>query len=192
MKALYYTSRNTKVFKYNLKNRLFFSLINQNTDKLRLNMLILDAIDKKILDILQNDARISNTELAERVNLSPTPCARRVRQLTDEGYIRRHITLLDQKKVGLGVSVFVSISLDRHTNERFNEFEEAVKKMPQVVSCSVITGRSEDYLLKVVATDMTAYKDFLLNELNCIPGIINVHTSLELRNVIDCNPLPIP
>lgn len=154
-------------------------------------MITLDSIDKKILSILQEDARISNIELAERVNLSPTPCARRVRQLMEDGYIERYITIIDKEKIGLNLVVFLAVSLDRHTNERFTEFEEAIKKFPEVISCSVVTGRNEDYLLKIITSDMAAYESFLLNCFNHVPGIVNVHTSFELRNVIDNAPLPL-
>lgn len=151
----------------------------------------LDKTDKLILDILQRNARISNLELAEKVNLSPTPCARRVKQLEDSGIIRRHITILDQEKLGLKLTIMLAVTMEKHNSATFDAFETEIKKFPEVVQCSIVTGRSEDYILKIVAKDMKHYEDFLLKRLNNIKGVQNVHTSFELRKVIDKGSLPI-
>lgn len=151
----------------------------------------LDEIDKKILNILQNNARISNLELAEKVNLSPTPCARRVKRFEDEGLITGSITLLDQEKLGLKLTAYIAVSMERHTHEQFERFESEVTQFPEVVVCSVVTGRAEDYLLKVVVKDMKHYEEFLLRRLNRLPGVNNVHSSFELRNVIPGKGLPL-
>jgi len=151
----------------------------------------LDQIDKQILRILQTNARISNLELAEQVNLSPTPCARRVKRFEDEGLIKGSITLLDQEKLGLNLTAYIAVSMERHTNELFEEFEKKVVQFPEVVGCSVVTGRAEDYLLKVVVKNMKDYEEFLLGRLNRLPGLSNVHSSFELRNVTPNKGLPI-
>ena len=151
----------------------------------------LDKIDKEILSILQGNARISNLELAEKVNLSPTPCARRVKRFEDEGLIIGTITLLDREKLGLKLTAYIAVSMERHTHEQFKKFEHEVVRFPEVVSCSVVTGRAEDYLLKVVVKDMKHYEEFLLRRLNRLPGVNNVHSSFELRNVTPIRGLPL-
>ncbi len=115
----------------------------------------IDAIDKKILATLQSNAKISNLELAEQVGLSPTPCARRVKQLEEAGFIERTLTVLNQEKLGLDLTVYIAVTMRHHTPEAFEIFESAVKKFPEVVSCSVVTGRVEDYLLRVVQFCLT-------------------------------------
>ena len=151
----------------------------------------LDRTDKKILQILQNDARISNTDLAVKVNLSPTPCARRVKRFEDEGLIKGTVTLLDTEKLGLNLTVYIAVSMERHTHEQFEKFERKVAEFPEVVGCSVVTGRAEDYLLKVVVRNMKHYEEFLLSRLNRLSGVNNVHSSFELRNVLPGKGLPI-
>lgn len=151
----------------------------------------MDRIDKKILMTLQRDAKISNLELAESVGLSPTPCARRVKQLEESGYIERSITILNQKQLGFDLTVYIGISMEKHTEEQFNLFETAVKTFPEVVSCSVVTGRAEDYLLRVVVRDMKHYEEFLLGRLNKIKGVHGVHSSFVLRDVVRFGELPI-
>ncbi len=146
-------------------------------------MLKLDDIDKKILQELQQNAKISNLELAEKINLSPTPCARRVKQLEEAGIITGYRTITNPRQLGFQLSVFIAISMDRHTAERFANFEQKLKEFPEVVSCSIVTGRSEDYLIKAVVRDMAHYEEFLLHRLNRIEGIVQVHTSFELREV---------
>lgn len=151
----------------------------------------IDSIDRKILRVLQENAKISNLELAETVGLSPTPCARRVKQLEDAGFIERTLTVLNQEKLGLPLTVYIGISMQRHTPEQFDVFEEAVKTFPEVVSCSVVTGRVEDYLLRVVVRDMKHYEEFLLGRLNRIKGVDSVHSSFVLRDVVRFGVLPI-
>lgn len=143
----------------------------------------LDKVDKQILAILQDNARISNLELAERVNLSPTPCARRVKQLEDAGVITGYHLITDPRQLGYQLSVYIAISMDKHTAERFSNFEQKLQEFPEVVSCSIVTGRSEDYLIKALVKDMAHYEEFLLHRLNRIEGIAQVHTSFELREV---------
>ncbi|MYG65695.1 MAG: Lrp/AsnC family transcriptional regulator [Gammaproteobacteria bacterium] len=151
----------------------------------------LDATDRKILRILQQDARISNLDLAAKINLSPTPCARRVRRLEEMGCIMGSTVLLDPEVLGLNLTSYLAVAMERHTNEQFEKFESQVVKFPEVVGCSVVTGRSEDYLLKVVARNMKHYEEFLLGRLSRLPGVTNLHSSFELRNVIPNKGLPV-
>lgn len=143
----------------------------------------IDEIDRQLLRLLQMQARMSITELAERVNLSATPCARRIKRLEDAGIITGYHTKMDAQKMGYPLAVFIAISMDRHTAERFEQFEAKVQSFDEVVSCSIVTGRSEDYLIKVRVRDMAHYEEFLLHRLNRIEGVAQVHTSFELREV---------
>lgn len=146
-------------------------------------MASLDKIDRQILALLRENARMSNLELAESVNLSPTPCARRVKQLEDAGVITGYSVTTDPTKLGYQLSVYIAISMDKHTAERFSNFEKKLREFPEVISCSIVTGRSEDYLIKALVKDMAHYEEFLLHRLNRIEGIAQVHTSFELREV---------
>lgn len=150
----------------------------------------LDRTDRRILQAMQRNARISNLELAETVGLSPTPCSRRVRRLEESGIIRCHVTLLNQSMLGLKLTAYISISMDRHTPERFEAFEAAVADYPEVMECSVVTGQSADYLLKAVVPDMEYYEKFLLGKLTRIEGVSGVHSSFELRRVVQRTELP--
>ena len=151
----------------------------------------LDRLDRRILARVQEDARISNLELAEAVGLSPTPCARRVKRLEESGLIRSHVTLLDQQKLGLTLTSFITITMDRHTPERFEAFEEAVRDFPEVVECSVVTGQNADYLIQAVVPDMAFYEQFLLGKLTRIPGVTGVQSSFVLRRVVQRTALPL-
>jgi len=151
----------------------------------------LDRTDRRILDVLQRRAQISNTELADLVGLSPTPCARRVKRLEDSGLIRGHVTLLDQERLGLTLTAFISISMDRHTPDRFEAFEEEVREYPEVLDCCVVTGQNADYLVQAVVPDMAYYERFLLGRLTRIPGVSGVHSSFVLRRVIQRTALPL-
>ncbi|GAA0804014.1 Lrp/AsnC family transcriptional regulator [Psychrobacter piscatorii] len=143
----------------------------------------IDDIDKQLLRLLQTQARMSITELAECVNLSATPCARRIKRLEDTNIITGYYTKTDAQKLGYPLAVFIAISMDRHTAERFEHFERRVQSFEEVVSCSIVTGRTEDYLIKVRVRDMAHYEEFLLHRLNRIEGVAQVHTSFELREV---------
>ncbi len=151
----------------------------------------LDRIDKEILQHLQNDARISNTELAEKVNLSATPCARRVKQLEDAGFILRRITVLDPEKLGLTLTAMIGVTMDRHTADRFDAFEQAVEALPEVMECYVVTGQDADFLIKVCIRDMRHYEEFLLRRLTKLEGVSGVHTSFVLRQPINKHQLPL-
>ena len=143
----------------------------------------LDKIDQQILVLLQQDARLSITQIAEQVNLSPTPCARRIKQLEEQGIITGYHAHTNAQKMGYRLAIFIAVGMDKHTAERFEQFEKQIQSFDEVVSCSIVTGRSEDYLIKVVVRDMAHYEEFLLHRLNRIEGVSQVHTSFELREV---------
>lgn len=151
----------------------------------------LDRTDRRILMAMQTNGRISNLELAEAVGLSPTPCSRRVKRLEESGLITRHVTLLNQSMLGLKLTAYIGISMDRHTPDRFERFEEQVADFPEVMDCSVVTGQSADYLLKAVVPDMEYYEKFLLGKLTRIEGVTGVHSSFELRRVVQRTALPL-
>jgi len=150
----------------------------------------LDAIDIRILKVLQQSADISNVELAERVGLSPTPCLRRVRIMEEAGVIRSRVTLLDPAVLGLNVSVFVSVTLERQVKERLQEFEAEVRRRPEVVECYLMTGES-DYLLRIVAPDLATYERFLKESLTRIPGVASIKSSFALNQVAYSTALPL-
>ncbi|MES3040823.1 MAG: Lrp/AsnC family transcriptional regulator [Pseudomonadota bacterium] len=150
-----------------------------------------DRYDRLILAALQQDGGLSNLELAERVGLSPSPCSRRVQKLEEAGVIRGRAALLDSKALGLGLTVLIQISMDRHTPERFENFEATVRTYEEVQQCYLITGQSADYLLKVVVPDMDAYQAFLLDKITRIEGVSGVHSSFVMRKVIDTTALPL-
>jgi Lrp/AsnC family transcriptional regulator, leucine-responsive regulatory protein len=151
----------------------------------------LDKLDRRILQELQRDGAITNLELAERVGLSATPCARRVKRMQDEGLIERQATILSAAALGLKLSALVQVSMDRHTPDRFERFESEILKHPEVIECLLITGQSADYQLKVVVPDMDYYQEFLLNTLTRIEGVGDVHSSFIMRKVLDTTALPL-
>jgi len=154
-------------------------------------MVKLDRTDKRILYELQRNGSISNLELAEKIGLSPSPCSRRVKALTESGIIGNTVTLLDEKKLGLSLMALINISMDRHTPERFEVFESAVTSFPEVLECLLITGSEADYLLKVVVQDMEAYQHFLLGKLTRVEGVTGVQSSFVMRKVVNSTQLPL-
>jgi Lrp/AsnC family leucine-responsive transcriptional regulator len=153
--------------------------------------LVLDPIDRRILGELQLDASLTNQELAERVGLSASPCLRRVKALEDAGVIERRVTLLDRKKLGLSLTALIHISMDRHTPERFKNFEDTLRQYPEVQTCYLVTGQDADYLLVVVVPDMDHYQEFLLERITRIEGVSGVHSSFVMRRAIDSTALPL-
>jgi|TARA_B110000902_G_C14282005_1_gene577248 Lrp/AsnC family leucine-responsive transcriptional regulator len=151
----------------------------------------LDRTDKRILETMQQDGRISNLELAEKVGLSPTPCSRRVKRLEESGIIDNHVTLLNQSILGLKLTAIIGISMDRHTPERFENFESKVNEYPEIIEASVVTGQSYDYLVKAVVPDMEYYEELLLGRITRIEGVTGVHSSFVLRKVISKTALPL-
>ncbi|MEZ5844144.1 MAG: Lrp/AsnC family transcriptional regulator [Hyphomicrobiaceae bacterium] len=150
----------------------------------------LDAIDRRILAELQENGRLTATELAERAGLTTSPCLRRLRLLEDREVIRGYTALVDQAKVGLPVSVFVSIKLDRQREDAMARFEAAVRRCPEVMECYLMTG-PRDYLLRVVARDLADYERFVKDTLTRIEGIANIESSFALGQVKHISRLPI-
>jgi Lrp/AsnC family transcriptional regulator, leucine-responsive regulatory protein len=150
----------------------------------------LDAIDRKILDHLQVDGRMNLNDLAEKVGLSPSPCLRRVRILERAGVIARYVAVLDQRAVGLPVSVFVSIKLERQREQSLDRFAKAVERWPEVLECYLMTG-SRDYWLRVVVPDLDAYQRFVKQKLTRVEGIASIESSFALEQVKYTNVLPI-
>lgn len=151
----------------------------------------LDELDRRILTELQRDAGITNQELADRVGLSASPCLRRVKALEDAGVLQRRVALLDRKQLGLTLTALIQISMDRHTPERFSNFEEIVKRCPEVQTCYLITGQQADYLLVVTVPDMEHYQTLLLETITRIEGVTGVHSSFVMRRVVETTALPL-
>ena len=145
----------------------------------------LDRTDRRILAALQKDSSISNQDLAEQVGLSPSPCSRRVKQLEDEGYIQGYVARLNQSKLGLKLTAYIQVALDRHTPDRFLEFDRIVNSCPEIVECCLVTGQSADYTMKVIVPDMEAFQVFILETITQIPGVTAVHSSFVMRKVVD-------
>ncbi len=152
----------------------------------------LDRYDRRILEVLQEEGRISNQELADRIGLSQSPCLRRVRALEESGLITGYRALVDAKKLGLNLLALIHISMDRHTPERFTNFDRVVSSLPEVLECLLITGQDADYQLKVVVQDMDAYQALLLNRITRIEGVTGVHSSFVLRQVVARTAMPLP
>jgi Lrp/AsnC family leucine-responsive transcriptional regulator len=151
----------------------------------------MDRIDKRILELLQRDSKISNQELAEKVALSPSPCSRRVKQLEEEGYISKYIALLNPEKLGLQLTIFVLVGLSTHDPKKMSGFEDAIKDSLEVVQCHLIAGQEQDYILKVVVPSLNEYQSFLLNKLTQIDGVSKVQSSFVLRSIVDKTELPL-
>ncbi len=156
-----------------------------------INQIKLDTVDKRILSELQIDAQITNQELADKVGLSPSPCLRRVKALEETGVIKKHVALLDAKKLGLSLTALIQVSMDKHTPERFAFFEETIKQFPEIQECLLITGQNSDYQLKVVTQDMDSFQKFLLGKLTPIEGVTGVNSSFILQKVINHQRLPL-
>lgn len=150
----------------------------------------LDAIDRRLLAALQDNGRLSATELAEKVGLTTSPCLRRIRNLEEAGVIQGYSTVIDQTKVGLPVSVFVSVKLERQREDTMLRFEEAIRRWPEVVECYLMTG-TRDYLLRVVARDLTGYERFLKQTLTRLDGVASIESSFALAQVKHSSALPI-
>jgi Lrp/AsnC family leucine-responsive transcriptional regulator len=149
-----------------------------------------DEIDRKILAVLQADGRISLADLSAKVGLSPSPCLRRIRILERDGIIARYVAVLDQGKVGLPVSVFVSIKLESQREQALERFNKAIAKWPEVLECYLMTG-PRDYLLRIVVADLSAYERFLKQKLTKVDGIASIESSFALEQVKYTNVLPL-
>lgn len=150
----------------------------------------LDAIDRRILKAIQANARMRNVDLAEAVGLSASPCLRRVKRLEDAGVIRDYVTLVDQQAVGLPVSIFISVTLERQVEKALEEFEAAIRSWPEVMECYLMTGDA-DYLLRVVTSDLSAYERFLMDRLTRVTGVASIKSSFSLKQVVYRTALPV-
>jgi len=150
----------------------------------------LDVVDRRILAVLQENARISNVDLAEQVGMSPSPCWRRVKTLEDSGVIAKHVSLVDPAAVGLPVSVFVQVTLERQIETALETFEQTVLARPEVMECYLMTGDS-DYLLRVVVADLSAYERFLMDHLTRLNGVASIKSSFALKQVKYRTALPL-
>ncbi len=151
----------------------------------------LDEVDRRILDQLQRDARLTNVELASRVHLSPSPCLARVRRLERSGLVTRYVALLDPHRLGLGVSVFIQVRLERQVERALEVFEAAMREHPEVMECYLMTGDA-DYLIRVVVPDVSALERFIVDSLARIPGVANIRSSFALKQVKYQTALPLP
>lgn len=150
----------------------------------------MDAIDRKLLQLLQQDGRMTAQALAERVGLSPSPCLRRIRIMEEKGIIRGYVALVDQKRVDLPISVFVSVKLERQREEQLDAFNAAVLQWPEVVEAYLMTGQ-QDFLLRVVVADLDAYERFLKTRLTRLEGVSSIESSFALGQVKHTNVLPL-
>ena len=150
----------------------------------------LDAIDRRILRLLQGDGRISNHDMANKIGLSPSPCLRRVRLLEQAGYVKRYVALVDPDKVGLPINIFALVSVDARGEGLLDRFEQTVSKRTEVMECFMITGEA-DYVLRIVMHDMEEYERFLKEFLTRIPGVAKVRSSIAFKPVVYRTELPV-
>lgn len=150
----------------------------------------LDDIDVRILEELQRDSCLTNVELASRVNLSPSPCLARVRALESRGFIKQRVTLLNAEHLGLNVNVFIQISLDKQVREALDTFERAIRCLPNVMECYLMSGDA-DYLIRVVVKDVQALERLIVDELTRIPAVSNIRSSFALKQVLYSTALPV-
>lgn len=150
----------------------------------------LDAFDHRILAALQQDGRLSNVELAERIGLSPSPCLRRVKRLERDGLISAYRAVLQRKPIGLGFTAFVGVKIDGHADDRATAFEAAVVAMPEVVACHMVAGEA-DYLLEVVVPDLEQYQRFLVGKLLELALVREVRSNIAIQTLKASAPLPL-
>jgi Lrp/AsnC family leucine-responsive transcriptional regulator len=151
----------------------------------------LDKVDSKILQLLAKDGRISWRELADNIGLSLTPTLRRIKRLEADGYIAGYTARFDEQRLGVGMTMFVSVTLERQTEETLKVFERKIANVPEVMSCYLMTGEA-DYLLRVVASDLASYQRFMLDVLTRIPGVSRIQSSLAIKPVFQRAAPPIP
>lgn len=151
----------------------------------------IDQADLRILSELQQEARLTNVELAERIHLSPSPCLRRTKRLEEAGIIRGYRADLDRDKVGLGLTVFVEIKVDRHSRQNADELARALAAMPEVVSCCMVSGAA-DFLVELVVADLAAYERLLSDRLLTLPMVADIRSNFALRMIKTAGPLALP
>ncbi|AZY50923.1 Lrp/AsnC family transcriptional regulator [Bordetella avium] len=150
----------------------------------------LDATDIRILNELQRDARLSNVELAQRVNLSPSPCLARVRKLENDGLIDRRVTLLNARKLGLKVNVFIQISLDKQRKATLDVFEREIAVLPEIMECYLMSGDA-DYLVRALVEDVDALERLIVERITRIPGVASIRSSFALKQVLYTTAVPL-
>lgn len=151
---------------------------------------LLDTYEKRILRLLQEDASLSNAEIAEKVGLSASPCWRRIDRLEREGFIKRRVALLDRRKVGLNAQIFAQVKLNAHGRANLDEFAAAIRDLPEVLECYVMMG-SVDFLLRIVAPDIEAYEKLFFNRLSQLPGVQEVNSTVALSEIKATTALPL-
>lgn len=151
----------------------------------------LDAYDRKILDLLQEEATLSTAEIAERIGLSQSPCWRRIQRLKEEGVIRRQVTLLDRKKIGLNTQVFAQVKLNAHGRNHLTDFAKAIGDFPEVLECHVLMG-AVDFMLRIVTEDVEAYERFFFEKLSQVPGVQEINSIVALSEIKSTTTLPLP
>ena len=149
-----------------------------------------DRFDRRILEALQANGRLPNIDLAADIGLSPSPCSRRLRLLEEPGVIKGYSAVLDQERVGLGLTVFVGIKVERHQEKEAEAFREAVSVLPEVVMAHLVSGES-DFLLQVVVPHLRAYEDFLTGTLLKLPGVRDIRSNFAIQTVKPQSPLPL-
>jgi Lrp/AsnC family transcriptional regulator len=151
---------------------------------------LLDAVDAKILDLIQHDAGLSVAEIAERVGLSSSPCWRRIKRLEDDGVIQRRVTILDREKLGLDFEVYCTVKLSLPTKDNLDTFEQSVRRWPEVVQCATVTGAA-DYELRIVTRDMHAFDDFLRDKILSLGLVSNIESRIVIRAVKNSTAVPL-
>ena len=151
---------------------------------------LLDAVDARILDLIQHDAGLSVAEIAERVGLSSSPCWRRIKRLEDDGVIQRRVTILDREKLGLDFEVYCTVKLSLPTKDNLDTFEQSVKRWPEVVQCATVTGAA-DYELRIVTRDMHAFDDFLRERILSLGLVSNIESRIVIRAVKNSTAVPL-
>lgn len=151
----------------------------------------LDKFDIAILEALQKDARATNVDIAERVNLSPSPCLRRIRMLEEAGIIRGYRADIDRRTVGLELTVFVAFKVAHHTREHAHAFQQALQDLPEVVGCYMISGHS-DFMAEVVVENLAAYEALLTDKLLVLPHVTDIQSNFAIRTVKTGGPLKLP
>ena len=150
----------------------------------------MDATDRKMLAVLQEEGRISNAALAERLHLSPSPCLRRMRALEEEGVIAGYRAVLDREKLGIPMTVFVELKVDQHSDRTATAISEALNAAPEVISAHVVSG-SADFLLEVAVPDLAGYEQLMFGTLLKLPNVSDVRSNFALRTVKAAGPLPV-
>lgn len=150
----------------------------------------LDAIDRKILAAMQRNARLTNVELADEVGLSPSPCLRRVKILEEAGVISGYHASLSRTELGLGLTIFVGVRVERHHDTAPDALSDAIRDVPEIVACHLVSGEA-DFLLQVVVADLAAYEKLLLGTLLKLPGVADIRSNFAIRALKETSPLPL-